>query len=140
MFKSSDYRISPFELESALMECDLVAESAVVESPDAKRLCVPKACVILKPGVAASADTARSILKFTRERLAPYQKIRVIEFCEELPKTVSGKIRRTDLRAAEAAQRASGARGTQEFLNRFHRQLIAGQQTLGPNGLLSETD
>lgn len=115
VFKSSDYRISPFELESALMECDLVAESAVVESPDAKRLCVPKACVILKPGVAASADTARRILQFTRERLAPYQKIRVIEFCEELPKTVSGKIRRTELRAAEAAQRASGARGAQEY-------------------------
>lgn len=115
VFKSSDYRISPFELESALMEHDAVAESAVVESPDSKRLCVPKACVILKSGVPPSAETARAILEFTRERLAPYQKIRVIEFCSELPKTVSGKIRRTELRAAEAARRAVGERTEHEY-------------------------
>jgi acetyl-CoA synthetase len=115
VFKSSDYRISPFELESALMEHDAVAESAVVESPDPKRLCVPKACVILKNGVPPSAETACAILEFTRERLAPYQKIRVIEFCSELPKTVSGKIRRTELRATEAARRAAGERGEHEY-------------------------
>ena len=114
VFKSSDYRISPFELESALVEHEAVTEAAVVESPDPKRLCVPKACVILKPGFAPNADTALSILKFTRERLAPYQKIRIIEFCE-LPKTVSGKIRRTELRSTEAARRAAGERAELEF-------------------------
>jgi acetyl-CoA synthetase len=114
VFKSSDYRISPFELESALLEHEAVAEAAVVESPDPKRHCVPKACVVLKPGVPANRDTALSILTFARERLAPYQKIRVLEFCD-LPKTVSGKIRRTELRATEAARRPSGARGAQEF-------------------------
>jgi acetyl-CoA synthetase len=114
VFKSSDYRISPFELESALLEHEAVAEAAVVESPDPKRHCVPKACIVLKPGVPANRDTALSILTFARERLAPYQKIRVLEFCD-LPKTVSGKIRRTELRATEAARRASGGRGAQEF-------------------------
>lgn len=114
VFKSSDYRISPFELESALIEHEAVAEAAVVESPDPKRLCVPKACVILKPGFAPTKETAFSILNFTRSRLAPYQKIRVIEFCD-LPKTVSGKIRRTELRATEAARRKSGQRAPNEF-------------------------
>ena len=113
VFKSSDYRISPFELESALIEHEAVAEAAVVESPDPKRLCVPKACVILKPGFKPDRETALSILSFTRTRLAPYQKIRVIEFCE-LPKTVSGKIRRTELRATEAERRRSGQRGQHE--------------------------
>ena len=97
-----------------MVEHEAVTEAAVVESPDPKRLCVPKACVILKPGFAPNADTALSILKFTRERLAPYQKIRIIEFCE-LPKTVSGKIRRTELRSTEAARRAAGERAELEF-------------------------
>lgn len=114
VFKSSDYRISPFELESALIEHPAVAEAAVVESPDPKRLCVPKACIVLKPGHAPDADTAKSIFAFTRARLAPYQKIRIVEFCD-LPKTVSGKIRRTELRAAEAARRAGGAKAEREF-------------------------
>ena len=114
VFKSSDYRISPFELESALIEHPAVAEAAVVESPDPKRLCVPKACIVLKAGIAADRETARSILAFTRTRLAPYQKIRILEFCD-LPKTVSGKIRRTELRADEAQRRQAGERGAQEF-------------------------
>lgn len=114
VFKSSGYRISPFELESALIEHDAVAEAAVVESPDAKRLCVPKAFVVLKPGFRPTLATATAILSFARDRLAPYQKIRVIEFAE-LPKTVSGKIRRAELRAAERERRASGARGEHEY-------------------------
>jgi acetyl-CoA synthetase len=114
VFKSSDYRISPFELESALIEHEAVAEAAVVESPDPKRLCVPKACIILKPGIEPNAETAKSILSFTRTRLAPYQKIRILEFCD-LPKTVSGKIRRTELRANEAERRRGGQRGSAEF-------------------------
>ena len=123
VFKSSDYRISPFELESALIEHEAVAEAAVVESPDPKRLCVPKACVILKPGVLPTRETALSILSFTRTRLAPYQKIRVIEFCD-LPKTVSGKIRRTELRATEAARRAAGERGPLEFFETDFPELL----------------
>jgi len=123
VFKSSDYRISPFELESALIEHPAVAEAAVVESPDAKRLCVPKACVILKSGVAADAETARALFSFTRGRLAPYQKIRVIEFCD-LPKTVSGKIRRTELRSIEAQRRALGTRGEREFFESDFPELL----------------
>jgi acetyl-CoA synthetase len=114
VFKSSDYRISPFELESALIEHPAVAEAAVIESPDPRRLCVPKACVVLKPGIASDREVARSILAYTRGRLAPYQKIRLIEFCE-LPKTVSGKIRRAELRAVEKQRRAEGGRAANEY-------------------------
>jgi len=114
VFKSSDYRISPFELESALIEHEAVAEAAVVESPDPRRLCVPKAFVALKPGVAPSRETALALLRYARERLAPYQKIRAVEFLE-LPKTVSGKIRRAELRQLEAARRSAGRRGEFEF-------------------------
>lgn len=115
VFKSSDYRISPFELESALLEHEAVAEAAVVESPDPKRLCVPKAFVVLKPGIAADAATAESILTFARGRLAPYQRIRLIEFAE-LPKTISGKIRRVELRRLEADRKRDQLRGNAEFL------------------------
>ncbi|HUJ25067.1 MAG TPA: AMP-binding protein [Myxococcales bacterium] len=114
VFKSSDYRISPFELESALIEHPAVAEAAIVPSPDELRLSVPKAFVVLKPGFAPTADTARDILKFVKERLAPYKRIRRIQFAE-LPKTISGKIRRVQLRNAEKEQRAHGQRGQNEF-------------------------
>jgi len=114
VFKSSDYRISPFELESVLIEHPAVAEAAVVESPDARRLCVPKAFLALVPGIEPSADLALSVFRFTRERLAPYQRIRRLEIAE-LPKTVSGKIRRAELRRREAQQRAGTARQAQEY-------------------------
>jgi acetyl-CoA synthetase len=100
VFKSSDYRISPFELESVLIEHDAVVEAAVVPSPDPQRLCVPKAFVVVAPGWPANAATARSILDFVRARVAPYKRVRRIEFAE-LPKTISGKIRRVELREAE---------------------------------------
>ena len=100
VFKSSDYRISPFELESALIEHEAVAEAAVVPSPDALRLAVPKAFITLRAGYPPTVETARAIFAFCRERLAPYMRIRRIEF-GELPKTISGKIRRVQLRAAE---------------------------------------
>jgi acetyl-CoA synthetase len=114
VFKSSDYRISPFELESALLEHPAVAEAAVVPSPDALRLSLPKAFVALKPGVTPDAQTAREILLFCKERLAPYKRIRGIEF-KELPKTISGKIRRVQLRTQERERRASGQRAELEF-------------------------
>jgi acetyl-CoA synthetase len=112
VFKSSDYRISPFELESALIEHEAVAEAAVVPSPDALRLAVPKAFIVLKAGCPPTVATARSIFDFCRERLAPYKRVRRIEFCE-LPKTISGKIRRVQLRAAE--HRAGRAKAPTEF-------------------------
>lgn len=104
VFKSSDYRISPFELESVLIEHPAVAEAAVVPSPDALRLAVPKAFIMLRAGHAPDAATAQSIFAFLRQRLAPYKRIRRIEFAE-LPKTISGKIRRVELRRQEAAAR-----------------------------------
>ena len=100
VFKSSDYRVSPFELESVLIEHPAVAEAAVVPSPDALRLSVPKAFVVLAPGHEPDAETASSILAWVGQRLAPYKRIRRIEFAD-LPKTISGKIRRVELRGQE---------------------------------------
>jgi len=114
VFKSADYRISPFELESALIEHEGVAEAAVVPSPDPIRLSVPKAYVMLKPGVPPSRATALAILRFVRERLAPYKRIRRLEFAD-LPKTISGKIRRVQLRGAENERRSRNERGPGEF-------------------------
>jgi acetyl-CoA synthetase len=116
VFKASDYRISPFELESVLIEHPAVAEAAVVPSPDPLRLAVPKAFVALRAGHAPDAATARSIFAFLRERLAPYKRIRRIEFAE-LPKTISGKIRRVELRNQEAAARAAARRSAAEFVD-----------------------
>jgi acetyl-CoA synthetase len=101
VFKSSDYRISPFELESILLEHELVAEAAVVPSPDPIRLAVPKAYVLLVSGAARSSETALSIFRYLHARLAPFKRIRRIELVTELPKTISGKIRRVQLRRLE---------------------------------------
>jgi acetyl-CoA synthetase len=107
VFKSSDYRISPFELESILIEHDLVSEAAIVPSPDPVRLAVPKAFVELVTGVAPDGSTALSILRHARGRLSPFKRIRRIEFVI-LPKTISGKIRRVVLRKSEEG-RVTGA-------------------------------
>ncbi len=114
VFKSSGYRISPFELESALIEHPAVAEAAVVPAPDPVRGLVPKAYVILAPGHAPDAATAGAIFKFLRERVSAYKLVRRIEF-SDLPKTISGKIRRVDLRAQENARAAQGGRHAGEF-------------------------
>ncbi len=114
VFKSSDYRLSPFELESALVEHDAIAEAAVVPSPDDIRWTVPKAFIVLKPGLQPTKEVAREIFAFIRTRLAPYKRIRRIEF-SDLPKTISGKIRRVELRAAEADARATVARRENEY-------------------------
>ncbi|MEV4085780.1 AMP-binding protein, partial [Nonomuraea fuscirosea] len=100
VFKASDYKISPFELESVLIEHPAVAEAAVVPAPDPVRLAVPKAYVALAPGHEPTRETALSILRYAREHLAPYQRVRRIEFYD-LPKTISGKIRRVELRTRE---------------------------------------
>ncbi len=110
VFKASDYRISPFELESVLIEHPAVAEAAIVPAPDELRLAVPKAYVVLVQGREPSDELAGEILAFCRERLAPYKRIRRLQFAE-LPKTISGKIRRVELRAAEAAHAGSRPEG-----------------------------
>jgi acetyl-CoA synthetase len=120
VFKASGYRISPFELESALIEHAAVAEAAVVPSPDPVRGFVPKAYVILAPGHEPNAATARAIFTFLRERVSPYKMIRRIEFAD-LPKTISGKIRRVELRGHENGRPASGARNAMEFLEESSR-------------------
>lgn len=115
VFKSSDYRISPFELESVLIEHPAVVEVAIVPSPDPVRLCVPKAFVILAQGRSPDAALAEEVLTYAREHLAPYKRIRRLEFVEELPKTLSGKIRRVELRQAEQRRRDADERGAQEY-------------------------
>jgi len=114
VFKSSDYRISPFELESVLIEHAAVAEAAVVPSPDALRLSVPKAFVVLAAGATPDAATAASILQHVRARVSAYKRIRRLEFAA-LPKTISGKIRRVELRRLEESRTATAARRPQEF-------------------------
>ena len=111
VFKASDYRLSPFELESALIEFPAIAEAAVVPAPDPLRASVPKAFIVLASGYEPSRKLARDIFAFILERLAPYKRIRLIEFAE-LPKTISGKIRRAELCRR---QQESIARGTLEF-------------------------
>jgi acetyl-CoA synthetase len=107
VFKSSDYRLSPFELESVLIEHPAVAEAAVVPSPDAVKLSVPKAFVVLAAGYEPGPAVAEDILRYCREHLAPFKRIRRLEF-GELPKTISGKIRRVELRGSEVARHGDG--------------------------------
>ncbi len=108
VFKASDYRISPFELESVLLEHDSVAEAAVVPSPDPVRLAVPKAFVLLAAGFAPDRDTAAALFRHSQQHLSPYKRIRRLEFAD-LPKTISGKIRRVELRGQEELSHAEGA-------------------------------
>jgi acetyl-CoA synthetase len=115
VFKSSDYRISPFELESILLEHEKVAEAAVVPSPDPIRLAIPKAYVLLVSGAERSGETALSIFRHLHTRLAPFKRIRRIELVTELPKTISGKIRRVHLRRLEHDNNRDDALRGQEF-------------------------
>jgi acetyl-CoA synthetase len=114
VFKSSDYRISPFELESVLIEHPAVAEAAVVPSPDPLRLAVPKAFITLAADHLPDAETARSVFRHVRASLAPYKRVRRLQFAD-LPKTISGKIRRVELRTAESAKLGAGQRDAHEF-------------------------
>jgi acetyl-CoA synthetase len=117
VFKASDYRISPFELESVLIEHPAVAEAAIVPSPDPLRLAVPKAFIALTADNSPDRATALAIFKHSRANLAPFKRVRRLEFAE-LPKTISGKIRRVELRAGEHELRAAtpaAARGPAEF-------------------------
>src|SRR5204863_8434485 len=115
VFKSSDYRISPFELESILLEHESVGEAAVVPSPDPIRLAIPKAYVLLVSGAERSVVTALSIFRHLHTRLAPFKRIRRIELVSELPKTISGKIRGVQLRRLEHDTAGADALRGQEF-------------------------
>ncbi|QYA99801.1 AMP-binding protein (plasmid) [Rhodococcus sp. USK10] len=114
VFKSSDYKVSPFELESVLIEHPAVVEAAVVPQPDLTRLALPKAYISLAAGWEPTADTARSILEYSRDHLAPYLKVRRIEFFE-LPKTISGKIRRVELQHRETQAHEDSTPITTEY-------------------------
>lgn len=115
VFKSSDYRISPFEVESELIKHPAVAEVAVVPSPHPIKWTVPKAFILLKPGYKPSPELAKDIFEFARRNMAPYKRPRIIEFVDELPKTISGKIRRVELRRIEKERREKNQRGEYEY-------------------------
>lgn len=120
VFKASGYRISPFELESVLIEHPAVAEAAVVPSPDPLRGFVPKAFVILAPGHEPGSGTAGSIFEFLRGRVSGYKMVRRLEF-SDLPKTISGKIRRVELRGRERGRPDHGALNDNEYLEESFR-------------------
>jgi acetyl-CoA synthetase len=107
VIKSSGYRIGPFEVESALIEHPSIAEAAVIGAPDDIRGLVVKAFVILKPGFSPSDGLARELQNHVKKVTAPYKYPRVIEFVDSLPKTISGKIRRNELRERELKKYAA---------------------------------
>ncbi|MFE4833077.1 AMP-binding protein [Arthrobacter sp. NPDC056691] len=133
VFKSSDYRLSPFELESVLIEHPAVAEAAVVPSPDPLKLSVPKAFVVLAAGHEPGPELAEEILRYCRDHLAPFKRIRRLEFAE-LPKTISGKIRRVELRHSEEM------RHSEELRHADGTQHGAASSPLGLGTEYSETD
>ena len=104
IIKSSGYRIGPFEVESALLEHPAVQESAVVGSPDLIRGVIVKAFIVLKPGYGPSETLIKEIQNHVRKTTAPYKYPRAVEFVDELPKTLSGKIKRNELRQREMAR------------------------------------
>jgi acetyl-CoA synthetase len=130
VFKSSDYLVSPFELESALIEHEAVAEAAVIPSPDPLRGVRPKAYIILKPGQVPSRELAAELFRFVRRRLAPYKRIRRLEFAD-LPKTVSGKIRRVELRRRELERGPDAPLAPLEFREEDFPELRGGGESEG---------
>jgi acetyl-CoA synthetase len=130
VFKSSGYRISPFELESALIEHPAVAEAAIVPTPDPVRGNLPKAFIVLAAGFAPDRETALAIFRHVRSRLAPYKRVRRLEFTD-LPKTISGKIRRVELRNLENDRHQRGERAGQEFREENFPELVAAAESVG---------
>jgi acetyl-CoA synthetase len=115
VIKSSDYRIGPFEIESVLLELEEVLESAVVGSPHTIRGHEVKAFIVLVPGTTPTRELAIKIFSYCKHHLAPYKLPRLVEFVSELPKTISGKIRRVELRAAEEEHKARKEKREQEY-------------------------
>lgn len=122
VIKSSDYRVGPFEVESVLQEHSSILESAVVASPHPIKGYEIKAFVILVKGFTAGDDLADEIFSFARKNLASYKIPRIIEFVDELPKTISGKIRRGELRTNEAQQKSKGNKSNNEFFYKISQQ------------------
>ncbi len=120
VIKASAYRIGPFEVESVLIEHEAVVESAVVASPHPLRGYAVKAFIMLKPGVEPSAKLAEEIFKFSEQKLAKYKVPRLMEFPEALPKTISGKIRRVELRALEASSKVKKESRPHEYFHRLY--------------------
>ena len=106
-------RISPFEVESVLLQHDAVAESAVVAKPDPLRGHIVKACVVLASGHSPSEALAEELMAFVKTTTAPYKYPREIEFRQQLPKTISGKIRRVELRQQAEREASSAGKATQ---------------------------
>lgn len=118
VIKSSDYRIGPFEVESVLLEHDAVVESAVVASPHPIKGYEVKAFVVCNDQNLYTERFANELFAYCKSQLAPYKIPRIIEFVTELPKTISGKIRRVELRAEEAMNKQKGIIKTNEFYYR----------------------
>ncbi|WP_349771386.1 AMP-binding protein [Haliscomenobacter sp.] len=119
VIKASDFRIGPFEVESVLIEHESVVETAVVASPHPLRGFAVKAFVLLRAGEMGSQDLAEALFAHCENNLAAYKIPRIIEFVEALPKTISGKIRRVELRAGEAERKSKQQVGAAEF---FHKK------------------
>lgn len=117
VIKASDFRIGPFEVESVLIEHDAVVETAVVASPHQLRGFAVKAFVLLRPELTGDQQLAEALFSHCEQNLAPYKIPRIIEFVDALPKTISGKIRRVELRANEEQSKSRGELRANEF---FH--------------------
>ncbi len=115
VIKASDYRVGPFEVESVLIEHESVVESAVVGSPHPIKGFEIKAFIILASGYIPHEDLANEIFAYSRKMLAPYKMPRIIQFVSELPKTINGKIRRTELKASEAHKKAKNLQAEFEY-------------------------
>ena len=102
VIKCSGYRIGPFEVESALMTHPSVLECAVTAAPDPVRGQVVKATIVLAKGYTASDELKKEIQNHVKKVTAPYKYPRIVEFVDELPKTVSGKIKRADIRKSDS--------------------------------------
>jgi len=123
IFKSADYRISPFELENVLLRHPAVSEAAVVPSPHPTRLSVPKAFLVLNLDFQAGREIALDIFRFCEAKVSPFKRIRRLEF-SVLPKTISGKIRRVELRQLENLEHDSSKRGTTEFWEEDFKDIL----------------
>lgn len=121
VIKTSDYRVGPFEVESVLLEHPAVAEVAVVGSPDPIRWQIVKAFVVLKPRYQPSEEIAKELFKHCQEILAKFKVPRIIEFVESLPKTISGKIKRKELKMFEEEKKKRNERGIYEY---FYNELF----------------
>ncbi len=115
VFKSLDYRISPFEVESEIIRHEAVLEVAVIPSRDDRDRLVPKAFIVLKDEYEAGPEMALQLFRFIREEMAPYKRPRMIEFLDEFPKTISAKVKRKDLRALDRERKQRGERGPGEY-------------------------